>query len=200
MADLAPRHTGATESRARPWWLSIGSEDAWVSERCPNAGCTEPISTVDLYCPDDRHGDFLLFQDHPTGRRRVVAINTIRGVVAALALLAASRDTIWPIYLIAVATGVALIGLLLHATQIGKRAGWGLWLVVAAAACLVALTGPEGASLQAVWTAAVGVPLLAALFLGCTGAVYESRSDDRGLFAGVAVPIVTGCFAVRIAS
>lgn len=196
MADPARPRAGARAGKARPWWLAIGSEEPRVSEQCPSVPCVAPITSVDLYCPDEGHGDFLLFQDRPTGRRRVVAINTIRGVVVALALLAASRDTIWPIYLIAVAAGAALIGLLLHATQLGKRVGWGTWLVVAATACVVELAAPEGAALRGVWTVAVGVPLLAALFIGCTGAVYESQSEDLGLTAGIAVPVVSGTFAV----
>lgn len=147
-----------------PWWRRIGTEQPQVSERCEVTGCPSQLSPVDICCPIQGHDDILPGQGWPK-RRRFWIVNSARTTAAMLVLASAARETIWPIYGLAIALGCVVVGLFLRAHRAGRFiALGGLGGIMVAVGTVVAL-GIDDDRPRLVGTVVTGLPLMVGALL-----------------------------------
>ena len=181
---------GSSSWRNRAWWMTIGSEEAPILERCPVETCTATIGSLDLYCTDREHSEFLLLCDHPSRRARLWALAVTCGVIGVLVTMAADRQSIWPVYVLPVVTGCLLIGLPLRAHRIGRSVGLALWLSAAVSVAAFALFSDEPAAARVIWTLALVVPLAALATIAVSGVAEMDREGDFEGLGLLAMPTI----------
>ena len=127
----------------RSWWRTVGVDRPQAARGCWDTDCDHArLESVDIYC--HTHERFLpLAGSGEPGRNRPLVANVARLAVCGAFILTAFWDTSFPVLLIAVVAGSAIVALPLRRYAATWRVAITAWAVACCLATTVAVTAPS---------------------------------------------------------